>query len=129
MHMHSWFRIVPLVVFVGLLSAPVGGAETKAVETMAGILMKLNHFPSDADKQALKTIVDDKQTTVHERAVAQALLNVQHKVAADDKAKLDALMKDKTVPESVRTLAGVISNLNHTPSDTDKEKLKKLSAQ
>jgi hypothetical protein len=130
MIMRHWLRIVPVLLLAGgVLTAHLAAAETKAVQTMAGILVKLNHFPSDAEKQTLKTIIDDKQTTPHERVVAQALLNIQHKAAAEDKAKLDALLKDTTVPDSVKTLASTIANLNHTPSDADKEKLKKLSAQ
>jgi hypothetical protein len=129
MIMRSWLRIVPLLVMLGVLTTPIAGAESKAVQTMAGILANLNHFPTDTEKAALKQIIDDKTTTAQERVVAQALLNVQHKANADDKAKLEALAKDKDAPESVKTLASVIANLNHTPSAADKEKLKKLSAE
>ena len=126
--MRFYARILPALLCMGLLASPVAAAESKAVQTMAGILAKLNHFPSDAEKQTLKTLIADKQTTEHERVVAEALMNVQHKVSADDKAKLDAVIKNQSAPESVKTLAGVIANLNHTPSDAEKDKLKKLTA-
>ena len=127
--MRHWLRIVFVLLVGGVLTTYVAAAETKAVQTMAGILVKLNHFASDAEKETLKKLIADKETTAHERVVAQALLNVQHKVAADDKAKLDAVLKEASAPESVKTLASTIVNLNHTPSDAEKEKLKKLAAQ
>lgn len=127
--MRYWLRIVPVILFAGALTTGLAAAETKAVQTMAGILVKLNHFATDAEKETLKTLIADKTTTAHERVVAQALMNVKHKVAADDKTKLDALLKDTTAPESVKTLASTIANLNHTPSDAEKEQLKKLAAQ
>jgi hypothetical protein len=123
-------RLTMLCVFVVLAVAatPMTAAETKAVQTMSGILVKLNHFPSDAEKKALQQIVEDKTTTAHERVVAQALINLQHKASADDRPKLEAVVNDKTAPESVKTLATILVNLNHTPSDADKEKLKKLGS-
>lgn len=121
-------RIVPMLLMLAVLAAPLAAAETKAVQTMAGVLANLNHFPSDAEKEKLKTVLADKETTAHERVVAQALLSVQHKVSGEDKPKLDALLKDPAAPESVKTLANVIVNLNHTPTDAEKEKLKKLAA-
>ncbi|MPZ18973.1 MAG: hypothetical protein GEV06_13815 [Luteitalea sp.] len=104
----------------------VAAAETKAVQTMAGILLKLNHFPSDGDKEALKGIVENEETSEHERVVAQALINLEHKVSADGKPKLEALLKDESASESVKTLAMVLVNLAHTPTEADKEKLQKL---
>ena len=124
--MRKWGGALLLAAFVTMVA---GAAETKNVQTMAGILANLNHFPSDAEKETLKKIADAKDTTAHERVIAQALLNVQHKVGADDKVKLDALIKDASASESVKTLATVIAGLNHMPSEADKEKLKKLTAQ
>lgn len=121
-------RILPALLLLAFMTSAVAAAETTAVQTMAGILVKLNHFPSDTEKQDLKKILDDKATTAHERVVAQALLNVQHKVTSEDKPKLEAVIKDKSAPDGVKTLAAVIVGLNHTPSDAEKEKLKKLAS-
>lgn len=126
-HVRRW-RLLPLVLLLGFAVSAFALPETKAVQTIAGVLLKLNHFPNDADKASLKTVVEDKATTAQEKVVAQALMNVQHKVTADDRAKLDELLKDKAAPEGVKTLATVILNLNHAPSDADKEKLKKLAS-
>jgi hypothetical protein len=122
LHVLSGFLLVALFVM------PTSAAETKAVQTMSGILLKLNHFPSDAEKKTLQQIADDKTTTAHERVVIQALINMKHKAAAEDSAKLEALLKDATAPEAVKTLATIVLGLNHAPSETDKEKLKKLGS-
>jgi hypothetical protein len=120
-------RIIPLLLAVGLLAGSLAAAETRAVQTMAGILANLNHFPSDAEKEQLKKLIADKETTQHERVVAQSLLNVQHKVSGEDRPKLEAVIKDPKAPEAVKTLARTIVNLNHTPSDAEKAELKKLA--
>jgi hypothetical protein len=117
---------------VPLLAAQTGSGQRTgkptAVQTMAGVLLRLNHFPTDAEKANLKMIVDDKIATEAERTVAQALINVQHKVAGADAPKLQAIVKDPAASESVKTLAAVILSLNHTPTDADKEKLKKIAS-
>src|SRR5688572_7437380 len=116
-----------LLLIVSATSVAHGGKHT-AVQTMAGILTALNHFPTDADKQSLKQIAADKSATGDERTVAQALMNVQHKVADADKPKLEAIVNDKKASGSIKTLAGVILNLNHTPSEADKKKLQALTS-
>lgn len=133
--MHGAFRIVPAILITAALAVPFAAAQTKpvagqtkAVQAMAGILADLNHFPSDAEKEQLKKIVTAKETTEHERVVAQALLNVQHKVSGEDRPKLEAVIKDPSAPEPVKTLARTIVNLNHTPTDAEKAQLKKLAA-
>jgi hypothetical protein len=120
--------ILSVVLLLAVAVTPLAAAETKAVQTMSGILMKLNHFPSDAEKKTLQAIVDDKTTTADERVVAQALINMKHKPAAEDQTKLEAVAKSKTASESVKTLATIVAGLNPTPSEADKEKIKKLSS-
>jgi hypothetical protein len=127
--MRGLLRVVPIMALAAAMAgSSVSAAETKAVQTMAGILLKLNHFPSDAEKKTLKEIVDDKTATAHERTVAQALINVQHAVSPADKPKLEAVIKEQSAPDSIKTLARVIINLNHTPTDADKDRLKKLTS-
>ncbi len=123
-----YLPLLALLLSLGAVTTSFAAAETKAVQTMAGILVKLNHFPSDAEKASLKAIVEDKTTTASEKVVAEALMNLQHKVTAGDKTKLDELLKDKAATESVKTLATILVGLNHMPAEADKEKLKKLAA-
>jgi hypothetical protein len=111
-----------------LLVQPLVAQQSKAVQTMAGMLLTLNHFPNDAQKKTLQQLADDKATTAHERVLLQALMNVQHTLNAADKPKVEALLKDATASESVKTIATVLSKLNHTPTDAEKATLKKLAS-
>jgi len=124
------FRIavVSIVLLLGSVASLVNAAESKAVQTMAGILLHLQHYPTDADKQSLKQIIEDKSATKDERTVAQALIDVQHTVAAADKPKLEAIVKNGKATSPVKTLAEIILKLNHMPSASDKEKLKALGS-
>ena len=126
--MRKSFTMVCAAVFAALLLAPVSAtqAPNKNVATMAGILLKLNHFASDPEKATLKQIVDDKGASEYEKTVAQALINVQHTATAADKTKLEALVKDPKAPEATKTIATAILGVNHMATDADKEKLKKL---
>ena len=115
------------VLFLAGVATVSNAAESKAVQTMATILLHFQHFPSDADKQSLKQITEDKSATNDERTVAQAIMDVQHTVAPTDKPKLEAIVNDDKAASSVKTLASVVLSLKHTPSDSDKEKLKALA--
>lgn len=120
--------VVGVALFLGLIAIVTEAVESTAVQTMATILLHLQHFPTDADKQSLRQITEDKSATKDERTVAQALLDVQHTVAAPDRPKLEAITKDDKAASSVKTLASILLNLKHKASDSDKEKLKALSS-
>jgi hypothetical protein len=123
------YRIATLsaILLLGIVAAATNAAESKAVQTMASILLHLQHFPTEADKQSLQQITADKSATQDERAVAQALMDVKHVAAAADKPKLEAIVKDDKAAGSVKTLASIVLNLKHMPSEDDKEKLKALA--
>jgi len=108
-----------LVVFSSVMAA------SDAVKTMAGIMMGLNHYPSDAEKATLKGIVDGGASDA-EKACATAMINLQHAATADDKKKLNGIISDDSTPGPVRALAKIIVNLNHMPSGDDKKTLKEL---
>jgi hypothetical protein len=127
MTMRRSIQLLSALLILGVGANFASAAESKAVQSMATILINLHHFPSDADKQTLQQIVSDKATTADERTVAQALANVQHVVAAGDKAGLEAVVADGKANGSVKTLAGVILGLHHMPSDADKAKLQALT--
>lgn len=118
--------VLAVVLLCGFVATMANAAESKAVQTMAAILLHLQHFPTDADKQSLRQITEDKSATSDERTVAQALMDVQHTVAAADRPKLEAIVGDGKAASSVKTLASIILNLKHMPSEGDKEKLKAL---
>src|SRR6266705_1046964 len=104
-----------VVLLLGSVASLVNAAESMAVQTMAGILLHLQHYPTDADKQSLKQIIEYKSATKDERTEAQALMDVQHTVAAADKPKLEAIAKNDKATSPVKTLAEIILKLNHMP--------------
>src|SRR5215467_5234358 len=122
MTMRYRMSILSASLFLCLAASLVNAGEAKPVQTMAGILMNLQHFPTEAEKQTLKHIAEDKSATADERTVAGALANVQHTVAAADKPRLEAIVKDDKASSSVKTLASVLLGLKHMPSASDKEK-------
>jgi hypothetical protein len=124
--MRNSTRALSTLLLIGMTASIANGAESKAVETMAGILTNLQHVPSAEDKQTLAKLAEDKSATADERTIAKALINVQHKVAAADKPSLEAIVSDAKASSEVKTLAGVILSLNHFPSAADKEKLAAL---
>lgn len=138
--MNRILRLVPVVLLgLAVTAAPALGqaakkdvpaaGDSKNVKAMAGILMNLNHFPSDAEKTQLQAIVSDASASAEEKTVATALLGLQHKVADADKSKLQAIIdgKDSKISESLKTIAAALAGLNHTPSAAEKEKLKKIA--
>ncbi len=119
--------MVGLVLSLGLtLGTPVLSAEDSSAETMAVILVDLNHFPTDAEKETLRAIVDDEAASEQERAVARAMINLQHKATAADKEKMKAIMDDESASANLRELAGIVYRLDHKPNDTDKAWLTEL---
>jgi hypothetical protein len=129
MTMRKSIGMVATFLLLGLTASFANAAESKAVQSMAGILLKLNHFPSAAEKETLKQIVEDKATTDDERTVAQALMNVQHTVVAADKPKLEAIVADDEASSAVKSLATAILNLRHAPAESDKATLQSLTGQ
>ena len=125
--MRNSIVILAVALILGLTASIANAGESKAVQTMAGILMSLHHFPSDSDKQALVKITEDKSATADEQTVAKALMDVQHTAASADKPKLEAIVNNDKAAGSVKTLAGVILNLHHMASDSDKAKLQALT--
>jgi hypothetical protein len=121
-------RALLAFLMLGMAVNVVNAGESQAVQSMAGILLQFQHYPSDSAKQTLGKIVEDKSSTADERTVAHALIDVQHVVAAADKPALEAIVADDKAAASIKTLANVILGLHHMPSDSDKEKLRALAS-
>ncbi len=124
-------RTLPLVLLmalsIGFFASQASFAdESAAIQSMAKIMMGLNHNPSDGEKGTLKGIVDNKSASKHEQILAQSMINLQHKASPADKEKLSKIMNDNSASAHARDLAGIIHNLDHKPSDGDKSKLEKM---
>lgn len=126
------FLTVPVttLLFVLSLSANIGHAadhETSHVATLAGILVGMEHFPSDAEKKRLTSIADDADTDEHVRTIARAITRIAHQVPEDDKQKLKAILDDESATEAQKTLAGAVIRFNHEVSSEDRAALEALA--
>ncbi|BBJ00581.1 hypothetical protein FGKAn22_22730 [Ferrigenium kumadai] len=124
--MKSRFLLVLLSVAGLMLGAQSALAASAAVREMAGIMMHLEHYPSDAEKVRLNAIAADKGSTGQERVIATAIGNLRHEVAAGDADKLRKVTGDMSAPAEVRDLAGIVLNISHMPSAADKRKLEAM---
>ena len=117
---------IVLVCCLGLLAFQSAMAASDAIKTMAGIMVNLNHYPSDSEKQTLQGLVDNADTSANEKVLATAMINLQHSATAEDKTKLSAIMKDGKASADEKALAEIIHNLSHMPSGGDKKKLQAM---
>lgn len=108
------------------LLAPLAGAGDDPVQTMAGILIKLNHFPSAEDKATLQAIIASPDSSAAAKTIAQAIHDMQHSVSADDKAKLAALASDAEASDGEKTLATILAGISHQPGADAKATLETL---
>lgn len=116
--------LLTLISAAGLmLGAQSALAASAAVHEMAGIMMHLMHYPSDAEKMKLKAIVDDMNSTSQERVVATAIIDLKHHAAPQDVGKLKMVAGDMSAAPEVRDLAGIVLSISHEPTAEDKSKL------
>ena len=118
-----------LCVFTVVLWAamPNAMAHDASIKSMAGIIMHLNHYPSDSDKKTLAAIASDDHVSSGERTLAGALMRMQHSVEGQDAAALRALTADKHASQDERELATILLGIHHHPSASDQKQLKSLS--
>lgn len=117
-----------LALFVAVSAASLSAQESKAVKTVAGILMTVNHFPNDEQKKTLTALSAETGTTAQEKVLIQAVLGMQHSVAEADKAKVQAVLKDQAASAGAKSIAEILDRFLHTANAADKETLKKLAA-
>jgi len=121
--------IKTLCVFTALLWAaiPTASAHDASIKDMAGIIMHLNHYPSEGEKQELAAMAGDNHLSTGERALAGALMRMQHSVEGEDAAALRTLSADKNASPDERELADILLGIHHHPSASDQQRLKALS--
>ena len=106
----------------------VAGSGDEPVATMAGILMGVNHYPSDEEKAKLAKIAGNPDNSEAIKTIAMALHDMEHKVSAGDREKLQAIVDSEGTDENVKTLAEVLMNVNHKASDDAVARLKALTS-
>ncbi len=117
---------IPACLLFLFLAVPSVVAASPATSEMAQIILHLNHYPSDDEKQSLRTIAASDQATAGERILAKALLNMEHKVGGADRERLRELARNQAAPAAERELADILLGLQHKPSAAAKERLRRL---
>lgn len=97
-----------------LLSLPLACFAGEAEQQqMAKILMGINHFPGDQQKDTLQSLANDASLSDAERTIAGALAGVQHWPSDEDKARLMSIANDDSQPQAVRDLARIAHDMQH----------------
>ena len=97
-----------------------------ALQEIAGIVASINHFPSDADKVALRNISNNDSLPQGVRMIAGAVSSINHSPSDESKQVMSQLQAAMRAPEPVKSLAKIIADFNHMPSDEDKAALTQL---
>ena len=118
--------LLTLVFLLMTVSSSFASGDQKSgvnpMSTMANIMLHLNHYPSDSEKQKLKEIVmSSKSEDI--KAIATAIINLEHEATSSDKSNMKAIMNKRSADAKVRDMASIVHNLSHKPSSGDKSKL------
>lgn len=120
-------RVATTVAFVVLLiTGQPASADTAAVPTLAGILLTMQHFPSDEQKATLEAIAGNEQVDKDLRIIAGAISNIQHQVPDEEHAVLQAIVDDPSASKAAKTLASAALGFRHQLSAGDREALQGL---
>ncbi|MEX0963563.1 MAG: hypothetical protein WDZ52_05915 [Pseudohongiellaceae bacterium] len=87
-----------------------------AQKVIAGVLVNLNHFPSDADKAALMAVAEDSSVGRGYRALAGVVSAISHSATAEGKEVTSQILASNEAPADLKTLATIVANLSHTAS-------------
>lgn len=120
--------ITAAVLAVSLVALPALGADGPAA-TLADILMDMNHFPSDAEKETLAGIAADDAVDDNLQAIAAAIAGIEHTPSASAQAELNGILASEAASPAQKTLAGAVLRFRHQVSVEDRSALEDLAAQ
>ena len=113
------------IALIGVFSQFAMADNASSATEIAGIVVSMNHFPSDADKAKLMAISADDSLAEPLRGMATVVSNIAHAANADGKAAMAGIM-DSEAPDRFKALAGVVAGFNHMASADDKAKITEL---
>ena len=120
-------RKILVIALFGLFSQFSMADNASSATEIAGILVAMNHFASDADKAKLMAISADESLAGPVREMATAVANIAHAANADGKAAMAAIQaRTDGTPDRAKVLAGAIAGFNHMASADDKAEITTL---
>lgn len=121
------FKRILVITLLALPSAYVFSADNaSATNVIASILVDLNHFPSESEKEELLAIANDDGVGRAFRAVANAVANIQHAATTEDKEIMNRIISSERAHINAKAFAEILLQLNHTASEEAKAKLQEL---
>lgn len=125
--MKKFIAILILGLFSSLALAQSDmGKQATPVQTVAKILLNLNHYPSAEEKEKLQAIADNSANSKAIQTIAMAIHNMQHSVSANDKVKLQAIIDSADASNNEKLLAEILIGITHMPGNEAKDKLSEL---
>lgn len=121
-------RYAHLILSITLLAMPPAplAAATAPLNTMAEIVIHMNHYPSESEIATLQVIVDDSHLSRAEHVLAAAVMHFRHRVAGPDLLKLGTLKHNKSATVAEREFADILMDVHHHPSEQAIARLKAL---
>lgn len=118
------------IFLIALLMLPsaiaVSADNASATNVIASVLIELNHFPSEGEKEALLAIANDDGVGRAFRAVANAVANIEHSATAADKEIMNRIIASERAHANAKVFAEILLELNHTASVDAQAKLQEL---
>ncbi len=103
-------------------------ADDSPASTLAGILIDMNHFPSEAQKEQLTAISDDADASANLRSIASAIAGIEHTPSAEAQAELNGILISEAASPEEKTLAGAVLRFQHALSVEDRAALEDLAS-
>jgi len=120
-------RLLATLAFAVMMAAAPAIAADGPAATLAGILVDMNHFPSDAEKETLAGIAGDDSVDDHLQAIASAIAGIEHTPSAAAQAELNGILASEAASQAQKTLAGAVLRFRHQVSVEDRSALEDLA--
>lgn len=101
--------------------------QHQPVNTMAMILVDLNHYPETKEKEKLQAIANSTENSTAIQTIAMAIHDMEHSVTPEDKAKLKAIIENENASSTEKELAEILLGITHYPNSEAKAKLEELA--
>jgi len=99
--------------------------QSPAIGIMAGIAVRLDHYPDAEGMRQLKALEHDTASP-DIRTLARALMRMRHTVQPEDAQALRRLMADDRASPQARELAGILLEMQHHATPAEKQRLRAL---
>ncbi len=119
-------RKIMAIVLVGVISQISLADNAFATKAIAGVLVNLNHFPSDDQKAALQAASSDESAGRGFQMIATAVAYIRHTATAEDKDIMTRIIASDRTTAQAKALAEIVLGITHVPSDEAKATLQAM---